>query len=437
MDSTILQSGGNPDLSEDLLIKRVDENEAIMASLEDTLNDLISLENEVVSGHMVCKAQAVAFESITGQSLAPYAPVAGFTEQPSTTNRDALIDALKNGRASIASKDLVVFLHALQTIIAACNPYSLPQSSDAPQTPTDSRAAILRDLKSFVDGLGEDSDAYKAYHEMTWALLREWILSARNRFIKDFFSGSVENKTREAVEMVKADLVRASFSMVSRLEVLKKRLLAVSDGKATIDGGFVSLFERPIESQAAVFLDSNRPAADVLYDFLSSICNGTSMDESVEADDVLGAWINNVVAYAETDDTSSQAPGNPVFKAVLSVPAANRSLIEAAGFGLGDELGSSGDYVLETSLNLPSDAEEQQKLIDALKVFYNTTVRIWANLYDIYRMSTKEVDSFVDETIRRLLAVLYFDRFANIVKEAGPEHAETYSQLVRRFYNVR
>lgn len=435
MDPTIPQSSGNPDLSEDLLIKRVDENEAIMASLEDTLNDLISLESEVVSGCLVCKAQAVAFESISGQSLAPYAPVAGFTEQPSTTNRDALIVALRSGRAVVASKDLVVFLHALQAIVTSCNPYSLPHGSDASQAPSDSRVAILRDLKAFIDGLGQDSDAYKAYHEMTWGVLQEWILSARNLFIKDFFAGTSESKTREALNLVKRDLTTASFNMVSRLEVLKKRLLAISDGKATIDASFVSLFEKPIESQAANFLDSTRPAADVLYDFLSNITNGTSLDESVEADDVTGSWINRVVVYAETEDKpSSQA--DSVFVAAQTVSAANRALIKAVGFDIVDELGTSDSHVLKIGLKLPSDAEEQLRLVDALKVFYNTTVRIWANLYDIYRLSTKEVDSFVDETVRRLLAVLYFDRFAEIVKASGPEHLEAYNQLIRRFHTL-
>ncbi len=451
MDSIIPVSSGNNDLSSDTMIKQIDDDEAIMASLEDTLNDLVSLENEVLSSHLVCKAQAIAFESITGQSIDPYAPVAGFTELPSVTNRDALIDALRNGRVEIANKELTTFIHALSAVIAAHAPSNLSNDNTTNFAPNAFKVDydcgsqwfdFLKDLTVFLDKLGTDNTASRYYHENTWKTLNDWIALGRKPYIKEFFGD--EGQSKEILALVTDDIGLISFQVVGKLEALKNRLIAVGEGKSEFDAAFVSAMEAPVVSQAALKINKEESADTVLYNYLTDVVCNNAISTVADTDAELKAWLNKVVEFVDVAMAKGLKGMNalpfdnsPENIAIKSVYQSILAFDNALGIRVVSKTeDKDSEPFLQTDIKMTSDLNDQQNLIAALKGFFDNTIRVWVNLFEIYTQARNMIRSFITEILRRMLTVFYTNRFSIMVEESAPEHHPAFLDLRNRFHGV-
>ncbi len=455
MDVSIPSQSGNSDLSEDFMIKRIDDDEAIMASLEDTLNDLISLENEVLQEGLVCKAQAIAYESITGQSIDPYAPVAGFTELPSVTSRDALIMALQEGRAEIVSKELTTFVHALVSIVDNSSRYSIGRIENARRYingPFDVSfistkwASFVKDLSAFLEGLGASHPASQLYHERSWKVLKEWIESTKQPYVHQFFGD--DGLSKAILAKTATDIGNISFTMISRLEALKNRLIAINQDKASITAEFIATLGAPIVSEAAMLIDRTKPAADVLYEYLTQKVANATVVETEESDVGIKAWLNKVMEYTDGVMADVVAEGKSLDDAMLPEKMAIASVREAISVfrnELGIQIVSKDDMdndnnnesYLRMSVAMSTDVNEQQQLIVALKSFFSSTIRIWANLIEIYNIGTIKIHEFINEILRRLLVIFYTDEFAKAIEETSPEHLDAYRSLRDRLTGYR
>lgn len=102
-------------LSDEVVIKQLSNNEAVMISLEQKLKELNSVLSEIKGNASVNKALAVAIEAIAPDTLPETAPVASYTEDPSKTNYDATIDAVEIAQNKTLRDAIAKVIETLQS----------------------------------------------------------------------------------------------------------------------------------------------------------------------------------------------------------------------------------------------------------------------------------------------------------------------------------